>query len=129
MAEMTIKRFGIFSVAKMQSLVMFVIGIIIGVIYGLFFMLFGAAISALGVRGEGAAAGGVSSIIIGIVMMIAIPIFYAIIGFIGGAIGALVYNLAAGMIGGIKFDLEGVSPQYAAPPPPQQWTANPYPAQ
>ena len=129
MAEMTIRRFGIFSVAKMQSLVMFVIGIFIGVIYGLFFMLFGAALSAFGVRGEGSAAGGVPSIVIGIVMMIAIPIFYAIIGFIGGAIGALVYNLAAGMIGGIKFDLEGAGSQYVAPPPPQQWTANPYPAQ
>ncbi len=58
MAEMTIRRFGIFSVAKMQSLVMFVIGLIVGVIYGLFFMLFGAAISAFGARGEGSAVGG-----------------------------------------------------------------------
>src|SRR5260370_17083279 len=43
------------------------------------------------------------------------------------SIGALVYNLAAGMIGGIKFELEGVGPQYAPPPPPQQWSPNPYP--
>ena len=128
MAEMTIRRFGIFSVAKMQSLVMFVIGLIIGVIYGLLFMVFGAAISAFGARGEGSVASGVPSIIGGVVIMIAVPIFYAVIGFIGGAIGALVYNLAAGMIGGIKFELEGSNPQYA-PPPPQQWAANPYPAQ
>ncbi len=98
MAEMTIRRFGIFSVAKMQSLVMFVIGLIVGVIYGLFFMLFGAAISAFGARGEGSAVGGVPSIIVGILFMIGAPIFYAILGFIGGAIGALVYNLAAAMV-------------------------------
>jgi len=71
----------------------------------------------------------VPSIIVGILFMIGVPIFYAILGFIGGAIGAFVYNLAAGMIGGIKFELEGVNPQYAPPPPPQQWSPNPYPAQ
>ena len=47
MAEMTIRRFGVFSVAKMQGLLMFVIGLLIGVIYGLFFMLFGAAMAAM----------------------------------------------------------------------------------
>ena len=37
MAEMTIKRFSVLSVAKMQSLLMGIIGLIIGVIYGLIF--------------------------------------------------------------------------------------------
>jgi Transmembrane domain of unknown function (DUF3566) len=129
MAEMTIKRFGVFSVAKMQSLVMFVIGLVIGVIYGLAFMIFGAAISAMAPSGEGQAVTGVSTIIIGLVFMIAFPIIYAIIGFIIGCIWALVYNMAAGIVGGIKFELESVNPGYAAPPPPQQWAGNPYPAQ
>jgi hypothetical protein len=53
--------------------------------------------------------------------MIAIPIVYAIIGFIVGTIWALVYNGAAGIVGGIKFELESVGPEYAAPPAPQQW--------
>jgi hypothetical protein len=126
MAEMTIRRFGVFSVAKIQSLVMCVIGLIIGVIYGLVFMIFGAAISTLAPRGESQAAGGISSIVIGLVFMIAFPILYAIIGFIGGAIGATVYNVAAGVVGGVKFELEGVS-GYAPPPQPQQWAPNPYP--
>jgi hypothetical protein len=128
MAEMTIRRFGIFSVAKMQSLVMFVIGLIVGVLYGLIFMLVGASLSAFGARGEVSPASGVPSIVVGVFLMIGVPIIYAVLGFIGGAIGALVYNLAAGMIGGIKFDLEGVNPQYAPPPPPQQWAPNPYSA-
>ncbi len=120
MSEMTIRRFSVFSVAKMQALLMFVMGLIFGVLYGLFFMIFGAAMSALAPTGEGQAMGGVSSIVIGLMIMIGFPITYGLIGFIGGAIGALIYNIAAGIVGGIKFELEGATPTYA-PPPPQQW--------
>jgi len=52
--------------------------------------------------------------------MIAIPIIYAILGFIIGTIWALVYNGAAGIVGGIKFDLESVAayaPLQSAPLP------------
>ena len=48
MAEMTIRRFGVISVAKMYSLLLFIFGLIFGVIYGLILIVFGAAISALG---------------------------------------------------------------------------------
>lgn len=122
MAEMTIRRFSVFSVAKIQGLLAFVIGLLIGVVYGLFFMLFGAVMSSLAPRGDSQALGGVSSVVFGLVLMIAIPVLYGILGFIGGMIGALVYNLAAGVVGGVRFELEGVTPAYA-PPPPQQWRA------
>jgi hypothetical protein len=125
MAEMTIRRFGVLSVAKMQALLMFVIGLIIGVIYGLIFMIFGAAITAMAPRSDSQAMGGIGSVVMGIVIMIAVPIMYGIIGFIGGAIGALIYNVAAGIVGGIKFELEGVAQEYAPPPPPQQWANAP----
>ena len=121
MAEMTIRRFGVFSVAKMQAMLMFVIGLFIGGIYGLFFMLFGAAISAMAPNAD-QTIGGVGSVVGGVMIMILVPIFYGILGFIVGMIVALVYNLAAGIVGGIKFELEGVTPPYA-PPPPQQWGA------
>ena len=122
MAEMTIRRFNVFSVAKIQGFLTFVIGLLIGVIYGFAFMIFGAAISSLAPQGDSQAMGGVGAIVIGLVIMITVPILYGILGFIGGAIGALVYNLAAGVVGGVKFELEGVAPAYA-PPPPQQWRA------
>lgn len=128
MAEMTIRRFGVFSVAKMYGLLMFIFGLIFGVLYGLFFIIFGAAMSAMGGGGD-ATAGGASSVVIGIVMMIAIPVMYGFIGFVMGAIGALVYNALAGMIGGVKFDLEGVQQDYAPPPPPHHWEPHQYPAQ
>ena len=129
MAEMTIRRFGVISVAKMYGLLLFVMGLIIGVIYGLFFIIFGAAMSAIAPGGRDAAAGGISSVVIGIVMMIAIPIMYGLFGFIAGAIGALIYNAVAGIIGGVKFELEGTQQEYASPPPPHQWAPNQYPAQ
>jgi hypothetical protein len=128
MAEMTIKRFGVFSVAKMYGLLLFVFGLVIGVIYGLILIVFGAAMSSLG-PGNDALAGGVSTVVMGVIMMIALPIMYGVFGFIGGAIGALIYNVMAGIIGGVKFELEAVQQEYAPPPPPHQWAPNQYPAQ
>jgi len=55
--------------------------------------------------------------------------FYGVLGFIMGAIGALIYNAVAGIIGGIKFELEGVQQEYAPPPPPHEWAPQQYPAQ
>jgi hypothetical protein len=121
MAEMTIRRFSVFSVAKIQGLLAFVIGLLIGVIYGLSFMIFGAAISSLAPHGDSQAMGGAGAIVIGVIIMIAVPVFYGLLGFIGGMIGALVYNAAAGIVGGIRFELETEIPPYAPPPP--QWGA------
>jgi hypothetical protein len=129
MAEMTIRRFGVISVAKMYALLMFIFGLIFGVIYGLILIVFGAAISAL-TPGSDARAGGISTVVMGIAMMIGLPLFYGVLGFIMGAIGALIYNAVAGIIGGIKFELEGVQQEYAPPPPPpHEWAPHQYPAQ
>lgn len=127
MAEMTIRRFGVVSVGKMYGLLMFIMGLIIGVIYGLIFIVFGAAAS-LGSTNDATVAG-VSSVVIGLGMMIGIPIMYGFLGFIIGMIMALIYNAVAGIIGGIKFELEGVQQDYMAPPPPQHWEPHQYPAQ
>lgn len=127
MAEMTIRRFGVLSVAKMYGLLMFLFGLIFGVIYGLILIVFGAAISAMGPSRD-AAAGGIGTVAMGVGMMIGLPLFYGVLGFIMGAIGALIYNAVAGIIGGVKFELEGVQEEYAPPPPPHQWAPNQYPA-
>jgi hypothetical protein len=133
MATMVIKRIGVLSLAKMQAMVMLVFGLLIGILYGLFFMALGGMMMSLDPSGRssGGAAGG---FIGGIMIMILSPIIYGILGFIAGAISALVYNAAAKFVGGIEMDLEnvaspyGASPQYGAPPPPQQqpWGQNPY---
>jgi hypothetical protein len=129
MAEMTIRRFGVFSVAKMYGLLCFIFGLIFGVLYGLFFIIFGAAMTAFAPGGRDAAAGGVSSVVVGIMIMIGVPLFYGCMGFIAGSIGALIYNGVAGIAGGVKVELEGVSQDYAPPLPPRQWAPNQFPAQ
>jgi hypothetical protein len=110
MAEMTIKRFGVISVAKMYGLLMFIFGLVFG--------------------SRDATAGGVSTVVMGIAMMIGLPLVYGVMGFVMGAIGALIYNAVAGIIGGVKFELEGVQQEYAPPPPPpHEWAPQQYPAQ
>jgi hypothetical protein len=128
MAEMTIKRFGVISVAKMYSLLSFIIGLIFGVIYGLLLIIFGAAMTAVAPSNEGTA-GGVSTVVMGIGIIIGVPLIYAVMGFISGAIGALIYNGVAGIMGGVQLELEGAHGDYAPPPPPQHWVPHQYPAQ
>jgi hypothetical protein len=41
----------------------------------------------------------------GLFAVIAFPIGYAIVGFISGAIGAVLYNVFAGLVGGITLEL------------------------
>jgi len=129
MAEMTIKRFGPISVAKMYGLLCFIMGLIIGLIYGLIVIISGAAITALAPSSSEGSAGGISTIVVGILIMIGMPLFYGFFGFIAGLIGALIYNGVAKIVGGVELELEGVQLDYAPPLPPNQWAPNQYPAQ
>ena len=127
MAKMQIRRMGVFSCAKIYAIVMAAFGLVFGVLYGLFFMVIGGAMLAAGsgARGEGAA--GAGGLVIGLVMMVVIPIFYGVLGFVMGAIGALVYNIAAGFVGGVELELENVEGStYAAPPSPNYGDQPPY---
>src|SRR6476646_10786244 len=103
MNKLRIRKLGVLSFAKMQG----VMGLIIGVIYGLIiiaYSLLGASI----LKGNSSLAVGGGGVVVGIIAMIAIPIIYGIIGFIGGAIGALLYNLFAGMVGGVEIEVESI---------------------
>ncbi|HZH29224.1 MAG TPA: hypothetical protein VEY11_00400 [Pyrinomonadaceae bacterium] len=125
MALMTVKRIGVLSLAKMQGVVMAVIGLIIGLIYGIFFMIFSAVIMSSGGRGSGASAAG--GVVGGLAMMILMPIFYAVLGFGIGALSAFIYNIAARSIGGVELELENTEVGFQSSPPPPQpdsWTPN-----
>jgi hypothetical protein len=119
MAKMIVKRVGVFSLAKIQSVVMAAVGLVIGVPLGLIMMIFGAAIMAAG-GSDGRAGGGVG-IGIGLFYMIGLPIMYGVLGFVTGAISALVYNVASGFLGGLELELENADAGYGAPPQPQSW--------
>ena len=123
MAKVQIRRMGVLSCAKIYSITLAALGLILGVIYGLIFMVVGGAMMAGGGRDSGTA--GASSLVIGLVMMIAIPVFYGVIGFVGGIIGALVYNVAAGVVGGLELELENMDTGTSYAPPAPNWGDQP----
>ena len=124
MAKMQVRRVGVLSLAKMYAVTMAAFGLIFGVIYGLIFMVVGGAMMAGGGRDAGTA--GASSLVIGLIMMVAIPVFYGILGFVAGALGGVIYNVAAGFVGGIELELENTDGGYTAPPSPNWREQPPY---
>ena len=39
-------------------------------------------------------------------VLIVVPVFYALLGFIIGFVGAAIYNVVAGWLGGLQFEVE-----------------------
>jgi hypothetical protein len=93
---MVIKRIGVLKLAIFQSALMAAFGLIVALV----FMFFGAMFSGFGGHSAGIAG------VMGIAALIVLPIMYAVIGFIAGAIGAALYNLVAGIVGGIEIEVE-----------------------
>lgn len=106
MNRLKIRKLGVLSVAKIYAVMMLVMSLLISVPYGFFIMIFGVAMMGTGEK-AGFAAGG-SSIVIGLLVMIGLPVFYGLMGFILGAISAFVYNIFAGMVGGVEIEVENV---------------------
>jgi hypothetical protein len=94
---MVIKRIAVLKLAIFQGCMMAVLGVILA----LCFLLFGSMFASL--AGNSQAAGMMAG---GIFMLILLPIMYGVFGFIAGLIGAAIYNLIAGMVGGIELEVE-----------------------
>jgi hypothetical protein len=107
MNKLRIRRLGVLSVAKMQALTMLVVSLLISIPYGLIIIawsIFGGSM----VGGNAGLTMGGGGVVAGILIMIGLPILYCILGFIFGAIGALVYNLFAGLVGGVEIEVESI---------------------
>ena len=107
MNKLVIRKLGIMSVAKMYAVLMLVMSLLISIPYGLIIIVISLT-GASSVGGQGGLAFGGGGVIFGLAIMIGMPIFYGVAGFIGGCIGALLYNLFAGMVGGIEIEVENV---------------------
>jgi hypothetical protein len=95
-----LKRVGVWSVSRMLGVLYAALGFLVGGI----FTLISLVVAAVGMAsGEGEAAFG---ILFGVGAIVIAPIFYGTIGLVFGALGAFIYNLAAGVVGGIEFELE-----------------------
>jgi hypothetical protein len=98
---MIIRRIGVWSLARIYGVITATIGLIIGLFVGLFSL-------------AGAGAGLASDAdtpawlmpIFGLGAIVFLPLFYGAMGVISGAIGAAIYNVFAGIVGGISVDVE-----------------------
>jgi hypothetical protein len=95
---MIIKRIAPLSCAKITGTLYALLGLILGAVFSL--------ISLAGGFSSGLNAGMGIGALVGTAAIVVFPIFYGLIGFITTLIGAWLYNVLAGMVGGIQMDLE-----------------------
>jgi len=96
-----ITRVGPVSLAKFLGCLYACIGLIIG----LFVAVFALLGSAVGFALEGSGVPLIGAFL-GMGAVIAAPIFYGMIGFIGGLIVGFLFNIVAGLTGGLEIGLE-----------------------
>jgi hypothetical protein len=102
---MVLRRIGVWSAAKLNGVLYACIGLVIGLVVSLASMLGALAGSQLSAD-SGFGGFGVPAMFIGVGAIVVLPVLYGVLGMIGGAIGAGVYNLAAGVFGGIELELQ-----------------------
>ena len=99
---MVINRIGPMSCAKVAG----TLYAILGIVFGGIFSLMGLA----GAFGSDAwPAGGIAAIF-GVAAIVILPVLYGGIGFVAMLVAASLYNVVAGVVGGIEVDL-GESPR------------------
>lgn len=73
----------------------------LGLFFGAIFSLFALAAAPFARPGSSHFLG----LLFGVGAIIILPIFYGIIGGIAAALGAVIYNLVAGLVGGLEIDI------------------------
>ena len=82
----------------------------LGALYAIIGLIIGAIVAVASMLGASlappeAGSSGVVSMIFGVGAIIFLPIIYGIFGFIGGLIVPSIYNLLAGIVGGVEVDV------------------------
>jgi len=95
---MVVKSVGVASVAKMYGAISAGVGLVIGACVAL--------ASMVGFYGLTENEGARFAPMFGAGAIVILPIIYGVMGVIGGAIGALLYNLFAGIVGGVSLNVE-----------------------
>ena len=90
---MVIRRVGPLSCAKVA-----------GVLYLILGLFFGACISLFAMAGFAGGSDNPMPFFLGGAAIVALPIFYGVLGFIGTLVMAALFNLVAGITGGIEVD-------------------------
>ena len=95
---MVIRKLGVFSVAKLYAAISLAMGLLFGLII--------AAASTVGASFGGGDEPAMFGMMMGAGAVIVLPLFYGVAGFIMGAIGAALYNVFAGVVGGVRLEVE-----------------------
>ena len=95
---MVIKRVGALSCAKVSATLYALIGLIVGGIFSMIAMVGGFASDESAAAGFGA--------VIGVAAIVIFPILYGCMGFVATLIAAWLYNLVAGIVGGIEREVQ-----------------------
>ena len=99
MKNLTIKKVGVLSAAKLSGVLGVVIGLLVGLMYALVFLVVGASRMGSGGEGAGFLAGGAFVVCVA-------PIVYGGISFVMGALYAFVFNVVTDMMGGLELTVE-----------------------
>ena len=102
---MVIRHVGVWSVSRLYGALMASMGLLIGGLFALIGMAGGMA-GAMKESGAGGLGSGVIGMMFGVGAIIFLPLFYGVMGLVIGAITAALYNLFAGLLGGIELDTE-----------------------
>jgi hypothetical protein len=95
---MVIKRIEPVSCAKITGTLYVILGIVFGGIFSLIALVGGFASNASGAPDLGA--------MVGVGAIVIFPILYGGIGFVATLIGAWLYNIVAGLVGGIEMEIQ-----------------------
>ena len=99
---MELRRIGALSLAKVSAVVYALLGLVLGAIFSL--------ISVAGSILTSPKSGIAPFPPLGAAAVIILPALYGAIGFVGSLIGAAIYNVVAGLIGGVHIELREVAP-------------------
>lgn len=95
---MVINRVQPLSLAKIATMLYAAMGLLIGIGVSLF--------ATAGAFANAPSRGGPFAVIFGTAAILILPIMYGCFGFIGSLIAASLYNVIAGIVGGIEIDVE-----------------------
>ena len=95
---MIIKRVGPLSFARLSGALYAFIGLIIGGVFSMIAMAGGFASETSGMPGVAA--------VVGVAAIVVFPLLYGLMGFVATLIGAWLYNVVAGIVGGIELDVQ-----------------------
>ena len=111
--KLEIKRIGLFSLFKIAFFIYALIGLVAGLFYG--FFLLAATLLEHAFIEEGFPEFGILGGVFGLILIPVIALFYGAIGSVFVTIVGFLYNVFAGMVGGVRLDTE-VRLSESAPP-------------